>query len=138
MTDNASDGGTPTHDVNRCHCIQMGRCLVHCATCHCGEPGRHLYDFENGGWRWVGWRLIARYVARLDQAEKRAAEAEARVRELDKVVRGLCGALSVWRPVQPVPDPTDCSSGYPEFIRKAWSEAIDMLPERGRGIGACE
>ena len=43
----------PAHDFNRCICKQWGRCLVHCATCHCGEPGRHLYDFTAHWWKWV-------------------------------------------------------------------------------------
>ena len=44
-------------------------------------------------------------------------------------LENLLGALSVWRPVQPPPDPTDCTSGYPQFIRKSWFAAVDALDE---------
>lgn len=50
-----------------------------------------------------------------------------RLRAVRTAAEHLCGALSVWRPVQPPPDPTDCSSGYPEWIRKAWTEVVDAL-----------
>ena len=49
---------------------------------------------------------------------------------LQQALENLLGALSVWRPVQPRPDPTDCTSGYPEHIRRAWSDAIDVLEGR--------
>ena len=43
----------PAHDSRNCICWQYGRCLVHCDTCHCGESGTRIYDFNLHWYRWV-------------------------------------------------------------------------------------
>lgn len=52
-----------------------------------------------------------------------------RLEKIGTAARNLCGALSLWRPVQPVPEPRDCTSGYPESIQKAWLELADLITE---------
>lgn len=69
--------------------------------------------------------------ADLDAQVIRTGTLEAENERLRAALSNLLGALSLFRPVQPVPDPSDCSSGYPELVRKSWSDAIDVLGGEG-------